>query len=267
VYVRNDSTTNGAMAGYFWATGTSGSTYGVYTQNDSTTNGAMAGAFWATGTSGLTYGVYARNDSTTNGAMAGYFWAAGTSGQTNGVYALNNSTTGQGAYAIYADKTSCSAGSWCYGVYTPDEMYAAAFDTTAGDVAEYLPSDQKLEPGDVVMADPGGGARLVLAEGAYNTTVLGVISTQPGVALGSGEYDGGDGNEGRVPLALVGQVPCKVSAENGPIRPGDLLVTSPTPGHAMRADPEKVRPGMILGKALDSWDEGLGTIQVLVTLQ
>jgi len=146
-------------------------------------------------------------------------------------------------------------------------MYAVAFDTIAGDVAEYLPTNDNLEPGDVVMADPSGGARLILAEGAYNTAVLGVISTQPGVALGSGEYDGGDGNEGKVPLTLVGQVPCKVSAENGPIRPGDLLVTSSTPGHAMRADPEEVRPGMILGKALESWDEGTGIILVLVTLQ
>ncbi len=37
-----------------------------------------------------------------------------------------------------------------------------------------------------------------------------------------------------IPLAIVGIVPCKVSAENGPIEVGDLLVTSATPAHAMK---------------------------------
>jgi hypothetical protein len=63
----------------------------------------------------------------------------------------------------------------------------------------------------------------------------------------------------------VGIVPCKVSAENGAIRPGDLLVTSAIPGHAMRDDDPK--NGTILGKALGSLDSGTGVIKVLVTLQ
>jgi hypothetical protein len=37
-----------------------------------------------------------------------------------------------------------------------------------------------------------------------------------------------------VPMAVVGIVPCKVSAENGAIEVGDLLVASFTPGHAMK---------------------------------
>ena len=40
-----------------------------------------------------------------------------------------------------------------------------------------------------------------------------------------GTFDeGGDGNAGKAPVTLIGRVPCKASAENGPIRPGDLLV-------------------------------------------
>jgi hypothetical protein len=66
---------------------------------------------------------------------------------------------------------------------------------------------------------------------------------------------------------ILGVVSCKVSAENGPIHPGDLLVTSATPGHAMRTDRESAWPGTILGKALGSLDSGTGVIQVLVTLQ
>ena len=68
-----------------------------------------------------------------------------------------------------------------------------------------------------------------------------------------------------IPLAVVGIVPCKVSAENGPIRPGDLLVTSSTPGHAMRDRDPAV--GTVLGKALEEMPSGTGVIKVLVTLQ
>jgi hypothetical protein len=152
-------------------------------------------------------------------------------------------------------------------------MHAYGYDSATSDIAEYLPAEGDPQPGDVVMIDPGGGGGLVLAEGSYNTSVAGIISTQPGMVLGSGEYEGGEGLEGKVLLALAGTVPCWVSAENGPIRPGDLLTTSSTPGHAMRAEAVEIggvpihRPGTIIGKALEGWDGGTGTIQVLVTLQ
>lgn len=79
--------------------------------------------------------------------------------------------------------------------------------------------------------------------------------------------------QGKIPLAVIGVVPVKVTAENGPIQPGDLLTTSSTPGHAMKASPvnlsgiELYRPGTILGKALEPWTEGAGVIQLLLVLQ
>jgi hypothetical protein len=268
IFAENDSTSSGATAGYFHTAGTSGQTAGVCAENNSTSNFASAGRFHAEGTNGMTYGVYATNHSTGDYASAGRFFAEGISGQTQGVSVLNASTDNQ-AYAIYANKTHCDHTniSYCYGVYTPDKMYAFAFDTSESDVAEYLPTDQSLEPGDVVMADPRGGGRLVRAEGAYNTAVLGVISTQPGLALGSGEHEGGDNNQGKAPLALSGRAPCKVSAENGPIRPGDLLTTSSTPGYAMRCEGMEQCFGRTIGKALDALDSGTGVIEILVTLQ
>lgn len=70
-----------------------------------------------------------------------------------------------------------------------------------------------------------------------------------------------------VPVAIVGIVPTKVSAENGAIQVGDLLTTSATPGHAMRCD-DKVRCiGAVVGKAMDSLATGTGVIKVLVTLR
>jgi hypothetical protein len=70
----------------------------------------------------------------------------------------------------------------------------------------------------------------------------------------------------RIPLAVAGIVPLKVTAENGAIRPGTLLVASSRAGHAMRA---KANPpaGTLVGKALGALAADVGTIDVLVTLQ
>jgi hypothetical protein len=69
----------------------------------------------------------------------------------------------------------------------------------------------------------------------------------------------------RIPLAMIGIVPCKVTTENGPIAPGDLLVTSSTPGYAMKGTNRIRMLGAVAGKALGPLREGQGVI--LVTLQ
>ena len=66
-------------------------------------------------------------------------------------------------------------------------------------------------------------------------------------------------------VAMAGVVKCKVDATYGAIWPGNLLVTSPTSGHAMRT--ESPLPGTIVGKALEPLQEGVGTIKVLVMLR
>ncbi len=94
--------------------------------------------------------------------------------------------------------------------------------------------------------------------------MVGVYSATP--AFVGGRSVTGDALAGGVPVAILGVISCKVSAENGAIRPGDLLVTSSTPGHAMRADDSAPR-GTILGKALESLGLGYRADPVLVTLQ
>jgi hypothetical protein len=74
-------------------------------------------------------------------------------------------------------------------------------------------------------------------------------------------------SKGEVPMAMVGRVPTKVSAENGPIHVGDLLVTSSTMGYAMKGTDRSRMLGAVIGKALGSLDSGTGVIEVLVTLQ
>jgi hypothetical protein len=60
---------------------------------------------------------------------------------------------------------------------------------------------------------------------------------------------------------------CKVDAQYSPIEVGDLLTTSPTPGHAMKADDPLKAFGTVIGKALRPLSEGQGLIPILIALQ
>ncbi|MHB8674710.1 MAG: hypothetical protein ACYDAK_13670, partial [Candidatus Limnocylindrales bacterium] len=71
----------------------------------------------------------------------------------------------------------------------------------------------------------------------------------------------------RVSVALVGKVYCKVDADYGPVDVGDLLTTSPTPGHAMKADDRNRAFGAVIGKAMASLDSGSSLVPILVALQ
>ena len=141
--------------------------------------------------------------------------------------------------------------------------------TGGADFAEsILPSGQKAtyEPGDVLVIDTETDRQVTLSSTPYSTLVAGIYSTKPGVvATIHGSEDRSLQRE--IPMAIIGIVPCKVSAENGPISRGDLLVTSSTPGYAMRATDKFKLTGAIVGKALQPWQEGTGKIEVLITLK
>jgi len=121
-------------------------------------------------------------------------------------------------------------------------------------------------PGDLLVIDAEGERRLSVSQTPYSTLVAGIYSTQPGVVASQHRVDEALPNN-EVPLAVVGIVPCKVTAENGPIAPGDLLVTSSTPGHAMKGTDRSRMLGAVVGKALEPMQKETGIIQVLVTLQ
>jgi hypothetical protein len=147
--------------------------------------------------------------------------------------------------------------------------------TGGADYAESMPTsdDQtELEPGDVLALDPAASGAVRRSREPSSRLVAGVYSTQPSV-LAVGRHGIDDPRTGEVPVALLGIVPTKVSAENGPIEVGDLLVTAALPGRAMKALPDLVGgvavypTGAILGKALESLPHGTGVISVLVTLR
>ena len=136
------------------------------------------------------------------------------------------------------------------------------------DVAENYLSDIDLEPGDIVSLDPNED-KIIRSAKANDSSVIGVISTAPGMLLNS---DPDRPQEKAFPVALCGRVPCKVTDEAGSIHRGDLLTTSSTPGYAMKAKPLAVngqdmfRPGTIIGKALEPLESGKGMIEIFVLL-
>jgi hypothetical protein len=96
--------------------------------------------------------------------------------------------------------------------------------------------------------------------------VAGVASGAGGIRPGLSLRQTGAA-EGGTPVALSGRVYVRCSAENGPVRPGDLLTSADLPGHAMRAsDPERAF-GSVLGKAMTGLEEGTGLVLCLVSLQ
>jgi hypothetical protein len=217
------------------------------------TSGNYSTALWAETTGRGSIGVHGIS-SQSIGVQGNGTNAAGVQGySTNkaGVWGVSLNDVG-----IYGET---SRADHMYGVMTRDYMSAARYDTNAGDIAEYMDVAHHVPPGTVMIIGEDG--KLKTSTTAYDTKVAGIVSTTPGVALGTKE----GGNLGEEIIAVAGRVPCRVDAGYGVIHPGDLLTTSDNPGYAMKAT--NPRMGTVLGKAMGTLESGTGTIEVLVTLQ
>jgi hypothetical protein len=124
--------------------------------------------------------------------------------------------------------------------------------------------DGQIELGSVMVFDENG--RIRRSSEPYDSRVAGVLSgaggLRPGLVL-----DRRTAKNRRLPVALMGKVFCKADAQYGGIRAGDLLTTSPTPGHAMKMTDRRRALGSVLGKALGPIGAGQSLIPILVTLQ
>jgi len=145
------------------------------------------------------------------------------------------------------------------GGFQPGGADFAESMVVSGDRSKYV-------AGDLLVIDSTAKRQLALAQQPYSTLVAGIYSTKPGM-LGSTRAANEPTPVNEVPLAVVGIVPCKVTAENGAIQVGDLLVTSTVPGHAMKGTDRSKMLGAVVGKALEPLPNGEATIHVLVTLQ
>jgi len=209
------------------------------------------------------------------GASAG--WAIGN-GNDNGFSALMTiltdgdvgiGTTNPGATLEVNGKVKLTAGSGASITFQDGTVQSTAYTgvTCGGDYAESVDvtgDRKKYEPGDVLVISSDDKGDVAKSSEPYSTTVVGIYSTKPGTV---GRRQSGPKSPREVPMAMVGIVPTKVTAENGPIHRGDLLVTSSTPGYAMKGTDRSRMLGAVIGKALGNLDSGRGVIEVVVTLQ
>jgi trimeric autotransporter adhesin len=230
---------------------TSSTAYGVYgSANGNSGRGVYGTALSPGGAAGSGTGVFAEASSTGNALIAQYI---GTS----------TSTTTQANIAIFKSGTSP------VNVARIDKNGVGYFNggtqNSGADVAEALipvGAKSEYEPGDVLVLSAIEATHVEKSSKAYSNCVAGVYATKAGVTLTTENVDAD--LSGHVPMGVIGILPTKVTTENGPIEVGDLLVTSSTPGYAMKGDDSKLRFGNILGKAMEPLKNGKSVIKVLV---
>jgi hypothetical protein len=169
-----------------------------------------------------------------------------------------------------------SMGGNCNGCVLVSVMQnTGAYDLHSGEVASLVSAS---EGPSTLAGKPLAGVDR--SQGAYSTAVMGVITYRwippdpnapEGSRLRTGYYDRDattiKSSEYMGVATSGSHKEIKVSDAGGPIRVGDLLVASDTPGVAMKADPKETTFGSIIGKALAALESGEGTIPVLLTLK
>ncbi len=211
------------------------------------------------------HGVVGESKSPTNAGVYGSSdWVGvwGISNNFHGVAGQANSPNGAG---VYGKGTRA-------GQFDGDVAVNGTLNVKVDIVLQNADCAEEFDIASCDSVDPGT-VMVLAAEGALRPSFEAYDKRVAGIVSGAGDYQPGivldrqpeAGN--RQPIALMGKVFCKVDARYGPVEIGDLLTTSPTPGHAMKAaDPLKAF-GSVIGKALRPLEGGQGLIPVLVSLQ
>jgi hypothetical protein len=201
----------------------------------------------------------------TNAARAGNAVEIITVGTGNVLLLNHRGSNGSGNLAILQSNSVNQARISRSGV----GYFNGGTQNSGADVAEAFEVEGSVKgyaPGDVLVISETSDRKVEKSGEAYSTRVIGVYATKPGVLLTERDIDASLAD--MVPVGVLGVLPTKVSAEGGAIRRGDLLVAAGAPGHAMRADPRRLRFGMVLGKALEAFPgPGTGVIRVLVNVK
>lgn len=131
-------------------------------------------------------------------------------------------------------------------------VFAKATSAQYADLAEYFETDQQYDTGTVMIF--GGDREITCSTDYADQRLVGIISTDPAFTMNSTQPNS-------VPIAMAGRVPCWVV---GPVNKGDVLTTGSTVGHAEKLKNEDWKPGVIVGKALESAPVGSHKIMVVV---
>jgi hypothetical protein len=115
-------------------------------------------------------------------------------------------------------------------------------------------TDAEYTPGTVMIF--GGSQEVTINSKSHDYRVAGVVSTNPAHLMNS-TLDGAHVTA----VALAGRVPTQVTGE---IAKGDLMVSAGNGRARAEANPAV---GTVIGKALENFDGGEGTIEIVISMQ
>jgi hypothetical protein len=248
----------------------------VFGQANSTGTAAIAGIHLNANSAGA--GVYGEHKGSGAGVVGvnnvngpGGFFHSET---REGIFAQSKSPGIAAIAGIQQNPTSTGAGIYgehiaglTAGFFRGNVIITGDLSFPGADCAEdfTIKEDVLADPGTVMALSETG--ELVPCAAPYERKVAGVIagagSLRPGIVMDKQESSA----ERRQPIALVGKVFCKVDASYGAIKVGDLLTSSATQGHAMKAHDPARAFGAVIGKAMAPLHEGRGLIPILISLQ
>jgi hypothetical protein len=240
------ATFSGTVSGGTLTDGAMNITSGAITGGTSATfSGAVSGgtgSFGGTLTGGtVTDGTLSINSGSITSGVAATFSGTLTSGTvTDGTMSINGGAISGGVSAIFS------------GTVTADTFSGVATEAQYADLAEIYSADAEYEPGTVVKI--GGDAEITQTTEHADVDVFGVISTAPAYLMNK-DAEG-------LPVALQGRVPVKVI---GKIKKGERLVSSDVPGVAWALGDDAYNSRAIIGRALQSKEDGdAGVIEAVI---
>ena len=130
-------------------------------------------------------------------------------------------------------------------------VFAKATSAQYADLAECYVGDASYPAGTVVKF--GGINEITLADQDHDSTIAGVVTTNPAYTMNSGLVA-----NHVVTIALCGRVPCQVQ---GPIKKGAMLVSA---GNGCARAETSPAAGTIIGKAIEDFAGEIGVIEVAV---
>ena len=240
--VANTAPSN-AAPGDFW--------YNSYTDIKYQYTNDGTGNFWIDQSYPTSFSTLAVTGNITSGNVATTGNITSGNVATTGILTVNS---GAAATAIVNGASNAVGNIGSSGTYF-NRLFAQATTALYADLAEVYKSDAEYPPGTVLVF--GGSQEVTISTVGHDARIAGVVSTNPAHIMNSGLV-----SEYTVDVGLIGRVPCQVI---GPIAAGDRVVSSNRAGVAERLNMQHYQPGVIIGKAVESYNStNVGTIEIVV---
>ncbi|MBI2356687.1 hypothetical protein HYV12_01360 [Candidatus Dojkabacteria bacterium] len=140
-----------------------------------------------------------------------------------------------GALCVKSNADACAGA-------TAGTIYANNTSVQSADLAEmYEVSDLSIEAGDLVSLDPNAIGEVQKANPDNVASVMGVVSTSPGLLMNDNNKDNSR------PIGLIGRLPVKVMTAGRSVEKGDVITASALDGIGVTRNDS----GIIVAKALE----------------